>query len=220
MNSTPVNLPETVAVYYRVSTALQSTQNQKPDVEALLASRGLVASMVYEEQISATKKRPEFERMISDAQAGKFSVLVIWALDRFGRSMGGNVRDLLLLDKAGVRVISVKEPWMDTAGPIRDLLVAIFSWVAQQERARLIERTNAGIAAAKKAGKRWGRISKNLVGVPLRRVIIEQWEDEGRPDGYAGLAELLGCASTATAWKIHRQWEKDSADKTPLKISA
>lgn len=200
--------PERVAVYYRVSTAAQSLQNQKPEVEALLRARGLVPEHTYEEQVSAAKKRPAFDRMLKDAQEHKFNVLVVWALDRFGRSMGGNVRDLLLLDKAGVRVVSVKEPWMDTAGPVRDLLVAIFSWVAQQERARLIERTNAGIAAAKASGKRWGRISPNLVGPELRRLIIEQWEDEGRPDGYAGLAEQLGCASTATAWKLHRQWKK------------
>lgn len=142
--------------------------------------------------------------MMADAAAGQFSILVVWALDRFGRSMGGNVRDLLALDKAGVKVVSVKEPWMDTAGPIRDLLIAIFSWVAQQERVRLIERTNAGIAAAKARGLSWGRKSKNMVGPALRRVVIELWEDEGRPDGYAGLAAQLGCASTATAWKLHR----------------
>lgn len=206
MNSGINGASRRVAVYYRVSSKEQTTECQKPDVEGLLKARGLVATAVYEEQASAAKKRPAFDRMMKDAGAGDFDVLVVWALDRFGRSMGGNVRDLIALDKAGVQVVSFKEPWMDTAGPVRELLIAIFSWVAEQERARLIERTRAGIAVAKAQGKRWGRISKNLVPPFEQRVILEQWEEEGRPDGYDGLCGLLGCASKATAWKLHKQW--------------
>jgi DNA invertase Pin-like site-specific DNA recombinase len=201
-----MNSQEKVAVYYRVSTNMQTAECQKPEVEALLRVRGMVAEVVYEERASAAKRRPRFDAMMADAAAGRFNVLVVWALDRFGRSMGGNVRDLLALDKAGVRVVSVKEPWLDTAGPVRELLVAIFSWVAQQERERLIERTRAGIAAARARGMDWGRRSKNMVPPGERRRMISQWEDEGRPDGYVGLASQLGCASTATAWKMHRLW--------------
>jgi DNA invertase Pin-like site-specific DNA recombinase len=201
-----MNQQKTVAVYYRVSSNKQTTECQKPDVERLLNARGLTSAIVYEEQASAVKKRPQFDKMLADAQERKFDTLVIWSLDRFGRSMGGNVRDLLALDQCGVTVISAKEQWMDTAGPIRDLLIAIFSWVAQQERARLIERTNAGIARAKILGKSWGRKSRNLLPESLRGPVIAQWEEEGKPDGYNGLCAVLGCTSTATAWKLHKKW--------------
>ena len=50
------------------------------------------------------------------------------------------------LDRLGVRVLSARESWLDTDSPVRPLLVAIFGWVAEQERARLIERTKAGMA--------------------------------------------------------------------------
>jgi hypothetical protein len=52
--------------------------------------------------------------MMADAHRGAFDVLVVWALDRFGRSMVGNLRDVLELDRCGVQVVSVRETWLDT----------------------------------------------------------------------------------------------------------
>ena len=55
--------------------------------------------------------------MIREARRGQFAVVVVWALDRFGRSMTGNLTDVLELDRVGVQVASVREAWLDTAGP-------------------------------------------------------------------------------------------------------
>jgi len=52
--------------------------------------------------------------MMADAHHGAFDVLVVWALDRLGRSMVGNLRDVLELDRCGVQVVSVRETWLDT----------------------------------------------------------------------------------------------------------
>lgn len=145
------------AVYLRVSTDRQTTANQRPEVEQLVAARGFEVVRVYEEEGSAAKKRPVFDRMIKAARRGEFSVLVIWAIDRFGRSMVGNLQDLLDLDRVGISVVSVKESWMDTAGPVRSLLIAIFSWAAEQERLRLVERTRAGLERARHRGAKLGR---------------------------------------------------------------
>ena len=86
-----------------------------------------------------------FEGVLRDAKADRFQVLVVWAIDRFGRSMSRNLNDVLDLDAAGVRVVSCREQWLDMRGPVRDLLVAIFSWAAQQERDRIRERIGAGL---------------------------------------------------------------------------
>lgn len=145
------------AVYLRVSTGGQSTAAQRPDVLRLVEARGLELVEVYEEQESAAKARPVFARMLDDARRGRFRVLVVWAIDRFGRSMARNVADVLELDRLGVQLVSVRESWMDTSGPVRDLLVAIFSWVAEQERARLGERTRAGLERARARGIALGR---------------------------------------------------------------
>lgn len=188
------------AIYLRVSSAAQTTECQRPDIDRAIAIRGLQVTHIYEEQESAAKFRPEFERMMQDARDGKFTTLVIWALDRFGRNMAGNVNDILALDKLGVKIISVKEPWMDTAGPVRELLVAIFGWVAQHERSRLIERTKAGIAVARAKGKKIGRPSPSLIEQDKRAEVIALWRSSGK--GYRVLAERLGGVSPMTARKL------------------
>ena len=150
--------PAKVAIYMRVSKTdgTQTTDNQRPEVEAMARQRGEVVQSFVEEG-SAAKKRPVFEAMMQAARAGEFSCLVVWALDRFGRTLVGNMRDLLELEKLGVCVVSCRESWLDTCGPTRPLLIAIFSWCAEQERTRLIDRTKAGIARVRAGGKRWGR---------------------------------------------------------------
>jgi putative DNA-invertase from lambdoid prophage Rac len=145
------------ALYLRVSTDEQSTDNQRPELEQLARVRGLGIVAVYEEQASAAKTRARFDAMLADAHRGAFDVLLVWALDRFGRSMVGNLGAVLELDRRGVQVVSVRETWLDTGGPTRNLLVAIFSWVAEQERAQLIARTNAGLERARRRGVRLGR---------------------------------------------------------------
>jgi DNA invertase Pin-like site-specific DNA recombinase len=128
--------------------------------------------VVYEEHESAAKARPVLEKVLSDARAGRVHAVIIWALDRLHRSMVGAVNTVLELDRLGVQVISLKEPWLDTSGPVRSLLVAIFGWVAEQERHRLIERTKAGLERARAQGKRLGRppCSPVLLGAASDRV--------------------------------------------------
>jgi DNA invertase Pin-like site-specific DNA recombinase len=134
----------------------QTTANQLPDLERLAAARGFEI-VAYEETESAAKARPVLDRMLADARAGRLQAVVIWALDRLHRSMVGAITTVLELDRLGVEVLSLKEPWLDTSGPVRSLLVAIFGWVAEQERTRLIERTKAGLERARAQGKRLGR---------------------------------------------------------------
>ena len=157
------------AVYHRVSTAGQSPANQGPECARLARARGLSIVRVYNEWGSAGGRRPVFDDMLDDARRGEFRVLIVWALDRFGRSMVGNVRLLLELDRLGVTVISVREPWLDTGGPVRDLLVSIFSWVAEQERTRLGERTRAGLERARARGAALGRPRRVITPDELAR---------------------------------------------------
>lgn len=160
------------ALYLRVSTEKQNAANQLAEVEALARARGF-EPVVYGETISAAaKKRPEFERMMEDARKGKVKAVAVWALDRLHRSMAGTVRDVIELDRLGVRVLSVRESWLDTDGPTRPLLLAIFGWVAQQERTQLQERTKAGLRRAVIEGKTLGRprASPILLASALERV--------------------------------------------------
>lgn len=145
------------ALYLRVSSEEQTVENQRPELARLAKARGLKVVATYEENVSAVKVRPAFARMMEDAHARRFDVLVIWAIDRFGRSMAGNLADVMALDARGVRIVSARESWLEMDGPARALLVAVFSWVAEQERRRLSERTIAGMERARASGLHVGR---------------------------------------------------------------
>jgi DNA invertase Pin-like site-specific DNA recombinase len=159
------------ALYLRVSTDRQTADNQLAEVRQLAVARGY-EPVVYEEVESAAKARPVFDRMIADVRAGRVQAVAVWALDRLHRSMTGAITTVLELDRLGVPVLSVREGWLDTSGPVRPLLVAIFGWVAEQERTRLIERTKAGLERAKREGKKLGRprVSPLKVAAAVERV--------------------------------------------------
>ncbi|BDG08216.1 recombinase family protein [Anaeromyxobacter paludicola] len=82
------------------------------------------------------------------------------------------IQTVLELDRLGVPVLSVREGWLDTSGPARPLLVAIFGWVAEQERTRLIERTKAGLERARRQGKRLGRPPASQVLLHAARDLV------------------------------------------------
>lgn len=157
--------PRRAALLLRVSTDEQTIETQRPDVEQLARARGFEVVTVYEEQASGVAKgRSVLRSMLDAAHRGAFEVVIVWALDRLGRSMFETIETVRTLDRAGVEILSVREPWLDTAGPARSLLLSIFAWVADFERARLVERTLAGMERARRAGKRIGRPEK---GIPM-----------------------------------------------------
>jgi len=191
-------------IYIRVSTDEQHGTNQRPEIDMLVRARRLEVVAVVEETMSAVKKRPALEGILKRAHQGEFDVLVVWALDRLGRSMCGNLAMVLELDRLGVQVVSVRESWLDTGGPVRPLLVAIFSWVAEQERLRIVERTKAGIARARKEGK--------VIGRPRVEVDLDQ----------ALLLKRRGLSIKATAHKLgvspstlHRAYRSYAAEMQP-----
>lgn len=155
-------------LYLRASSTVQDVENQRPALLELAMQRELQIVFRYEEYRSAAKQRPAFDAMLLDARAGRFDCLLIWAIDRLGRSMSGNLNTLLELDRLGVTVISMQEPWLDTASHVRPLLISIFGWVAEQERLRIAERTRAGLMRARAKGVRVGRPPKELDAGKLR----------------------------------------------------
>lgn len=145
------------AIYLRVSTDAQTCANQRPEVVALAKARGLKVVKVYEEKASSVGSRPVWDKCWAAAHDGEFDHLLVWSLDRLHRSLLGAVNSVVELDRIGVRVVSVREQWLDSAGPARGLLVAVFGWLGEQERRRLVERTRAGLERARREGKRLGR---------------------------------------------------------------
>lgn len=145
-------------IYLRVSKTDQNPENQLPALRKIAESRGLDVVRVIQERVSgAKKKRDGLTQLLEGAHQGEFQVVLVWAIDRLGRSMKGVVDSIQTLDSKGCRIISHQEAWLDTQGPVRELLVSIFAWVAQMERQKLIERTQAGLHTARSKGIKLGR---------------------------------------------------------------
>ncbi len=150
------------AVYLRVSSSEQTTDNQLPSCDAWVRSHGHELVEVYQEQESAWKSghQRELARLLSDLRGGKrkYDYLVVWSLDRLTRQGIASILGLVNTFKAhGCQVISIQESWTEQSGPMAELLYSITAWVAKFESDRRSERVKAGQARALKEGKRLGR---------------------------------------------------------------
>ncbi len=102
-------------------------------------------------------KRPELDRLLADAHRRAFDTGLVWKLDRLGRSLSHLIRLVETFGSLGVDLVSLGDPGMDTTSPHGKLLFTIMAGVAEFERDLIRERTRAGMAAAKRRGKRLGR---------------------------------------------------------------
>ncbi len=152
----------TTGIYARISTVGkgQDVENQVAQIKAWAAQEGHEIVEVYTDQVSGSGKvrRPAFERMLEDAAAGKFKMLLFWSLDRLSRQgVLETLRILEKLDHAGVCWRSHTEAYLDSCGVFRDAVLAILAAIAKQERIRISERVKAGLDVARAQGRRGGR---------------------------------------------------------------
>jgi len=149
-------------LYCRVSKndESQTTENQKEPLRKFAGSLDLEVVKEYQDYASGgSSNRSQFQQMLKDARNRKFDMVLVWSLDRFSREgISNTLHYLEELKKNGVALKSLQESWLDTSDEgMGQLLIAIFSWVAKQERLRISERTKAGLLVAKTNGKTLGR---------------------------------------------------------------
>jgi DNA invertase Pin-like site-specific DNA recombinase len=158
------------AIYARVSKddGSQTTENQLLELRRFAQSQTWETYKEFVDNESGAKSdREQFQTMLKDASKRKFDVLLVWASDRLTREGAYETMHYLkTLDGYGVRFRSYTESFLDTTGPVRDLLIAIAGWLAQQEREKIRIRTLAGQARARAQGKVIGR-PKVTVDAPL-----------------------------------------------------
>ena len=180
--------------YMRVSTAEQSTDLQR---DALL-SAGVDERNIYLDKASGKRDdRPGLEACLKALREG--DTLVIWKLDRLGRSLQHLVATVqeLVDRRIGFRVLTGQGANIDTATPSGKLVFGIFAALAEFERELIVERTKAGLAAAKARGRKGGRRSKlsptTLAGAKARLAADPLL-------GKTDLAEELG-VHRSTLWR-------------------
>jgi len=154
-----------VALYARVSTL---NHNQDPELQLAelreyASRRGWKITEEYlDHGISGSKEsRPALNKLMADAGRRRFDAVLVWKIDRFGRSLKHLVNALAELDARGIAFISLRDN-LDLSTPSGRLMFQIIGAMAEFERALIQERVKAGIARARCRGTRLGRPSGDL----------------------------------------------------------
>src|SRR3979411_3102602 len=149
-----------VAIYARVSTANngQDPTMQTRELREYAERRVWTLTDEYVDiGISGTKeKRPELDRLMSDAHRRRFDAVVVWKFDRFARSVSHLLRALETFKAQGIEFVSFSEQ-LDTSTPAGKMVFTVLGAVAELERSLIVERVKAGLRNARAKGKRLGR---------------------------------------------------------------
>ncbi len=147
------------AIYARVSTTDQNCALQLTELRQYVERNGWSATEYVDQGVSGAKRsRPALDRLMADARLRRFDVVVVWKLDRFGRSMINLIDHLRDLDALGIRFVAPTQGIdTDQRSPTGRLILHILAALAEFERELIRERTRAGVAEAKRRGKHCGR---------------------------------------------------------------
>jgi DNA invertase Pin-like site-specific DNA recombinase len=177
--------------YVRVSTSKQDEQLQH---DALDRAGVLKRNRYVDHGVSGAKtSRPGLDALLADAEAG--DTIVIYRLDRLGRSMAHVAQMLAELTERGVLIESVSDG-LNSATPMGRAMLQMASIFAEMERALISERTTAGLAAAKSQGRTGGRPK----ALDSRRAKQAQALRDAR-ESPADIARTLG-VSVATVYRL------------------
>jgi DNA invertase Pin-like site-specific DNA recombinase len=162
-----------VALYTRVSTDQQTTENQERELREIAARSGWQIVEVYRDHgVSGAKgrdQRPAFDALCKDATRRKFDMVMAWSVDRLGRSLQDLVAFLSELHTAGIDLF-LHQQGIDTTTPAGKAMFQMMGVFAEFERAMIRDRVNAGLARAKAQGKTLGRPK---ISTEVERAIAE-----------------------------------------------
>jgi DNA invertase Pin-like site-specific DNA recombinase len=189
------------AMYLRVSRDDQTTENQRLVLARVAEHRGWEIIHTYEDQgISGAKgrdQRPAFDQMLKDAMRGRFHVLMVWSIDRLGRSVLHVANALAELDAAGVALYSDQQA-IDSTSPIGRAMLQMASVFGEQERETLRSRVMAGLDRVRAQGKKLGRPKVSAKTEAAIRTHLSAGH------GILKVAKIVGCGS-GTVQRVKRE---------------
>lgn len=188
--ATPILAGPRVALYHRVSTLDQDATLARHELEAWAARQGGEIALRVEESASgAWSGRPGLQRVLAAARRGQLDAVVVWKLDRWGRSALDVLANIQALADAGVRFVAVTQGLDVKPGgdAMSRLLLGVLAAVAEFERDLIRERTRLGLDRARRAGKKLGR---PRVPGPTPAA-VRQLRDRGL--SWSRVAAELGC---------------------------
>jgi len=169
-----------VALYLRVPTSEQTTDNQRLELERVAERRGWEIAGVYEDAgingANGRNKRPALDRLLEDANRRRFDVVMAWSVDRLGRSLPDLVDLLGQLHALGIDLYLDKQG-VDTTTPAGKAMFQMMGVFAEFERSIIQERIKAGLEKAKTQGTKTGRpIGRPRLPEESRQAILEDRE--------------------------------------------
>ena len=191
------------ALYGRVSTSDQTSENQFLELRRFADARGWTVVEYRDEGVSGSREsRPALDRLVRDGRRRKFDVLLVWRLDRLGRNLKHLIMLLDELHALGVAFVSLQEG-IDATTPAGRLQLHVLGAIAEFERARIVERVRAGRARAKAQGIRLGRkpyeiaderfesvahlsLRKAAAGLGVSKGVVQRWRVGRSPCGGDG----------------------------------
>jgi putative DNA-invertase from lambdoid prophage Rac len=195
------------ALYARVSTVDQNCEMQLREMREFCVRRSWEIAGEYVDTgwSGAKGSRPEFNRLKKDASEHRFDAILVWKLDRFGRSVSDCVNALGVLKSQGVRFLAISQNIdTDESNPVARLLLHILAAVAEFEREMIRERVKAGMKNASLKGIKSGRHP-----VVFDRAVALRMSDKGA--SVRDIAQKLGVG----VGTVHRTLKK-GVPKTPL----
>jgi DNA invertase Pin-like site-specific DNA recombinase len=199
-----------VALYARVSTfnGHQDPEMQLRELREYALRRGwLITEEYVDHGVSGSKEsRPSLNRLVADAHRRKFDAVLVWKIDRWGRSLKHLVTSLADLEAYGVAFVSLRDN-LDLSTPSGRLMMQLLGAMAEFERALISERVSAGLRNARAKGSAIGRPRKFV-----STTRIESLRSSGA--SWRAIAKELG-VGVAT---VHAaaQKRKDQRSETPL----
>ncbi len=161
-----------VALYARVSTDKQETENQLIQLREQCVKQNWRVVLEFVDYESGGKAdRPQFQGMLKAASQRKFDLLFFWSLDRLTREgVLETLQYLNRLESSGIAYKSYTEPFFDSCGVFKDAIISIMATLAKQERLKRSERTKAGLARVRASGVRLGQKPVDVDPADARRL--------------------------------------------------
>jgi len=191
------------AIYARVSTDGQTTENQLRELRLVAERNGwLIVQEFVDQGISGAKgreQRPAFDRLWKGAVRRECEVVMEWAVDRLGRSLSHLVNFLSEIHAKKVDLF-IHQQGIDTTTPAGKALFGMMGVFAEFERSMIQERVKAGIKRVRAKGQRWGRRKIEDTDPAVCTQILEL-RRQGL--GMAAIGKRVGLSSR-TVWRFLR----------------
>ena len=180
-----------VAIYVRVSSESQDTKSQEPDLQRWENAQDVEVKWYQDKATGTNMDRPGWRKLEAGIRAGKVTAVVIWRLDRLGRTASGLTTLLDELRHRKVNLVSLKDG-LDLSTPAGRLMANVLASVAQYETEVRGERVRAGQAVARANGKTWGgsKPGKRKKVTPTQEKMIRRMKEEG--EKVVAIAKAVG----------------------------